>query len=184
MGPGQRRRCNRKPTLPHPRQLARMTRDELFRGGLMEPFLRACAAFGQPWFEHSRAAENEEFSAYVGVRLGWETETAMAALPKQATTLMGRVSLQVQAANDGPFASNASRVLRGEAPVLKQSGWRQGGAMTVRLGDRRRNCGQRRRPGTRSHRRGATRAGPDDGPADKRPTSPSASASLAGRRHT
>jgi hypothetical protein len=123
-------------------------------------YIEVCKAMGQGWFERTRAAKDPDFSHWVGEACEWETKAATEGQSSDADTLMGRVSLHVDAHTPGPFSANARRVLRGERPIVRR-GLRDS-RLRARLGNRRRSRGPQRRPGGRASRRCGTRTARGD----------------------
>jgi hypothetical protein len=140
-----------------------MTPAQLERGWRRPDLERACRAFGQDWFERTRAGKDARFSEYIGQRFGWQTKAATSGLSRHASSLMGRLSLEIKATNHGPFAASARRVLAGRAPRMPRlaRGCSQAGRAR-----RRRQRGQRRgeQRGTR-----CIRGPPGDGDDDEPP---------------
>jgi hypothetical protein len=91
--------------------LAQVSAEEIIDWSWHFVFLRWCKERGQPWFESTNAAAHVGFSTWVGMRMGWRTETAAAALPAHANTFLGPLTLAAHVATCDPFAQDARRIL-------------------------------------------------------------------------
>ena len=152
VGSAERRSCNASSRRAlRPRQLARMTPEQILRDGLLPRFEHACSALGQDWFEQTRAAQVDTFSKYIGEQLGWCTRATRTAMNAESG-VMGRLSMEIQAANPGPFSASARRVLRGLAPTRSRR--------APLLRSRARGRALQRRPRCRARGARSTRAGP------------------------